>query len=113
MANRVDWENVLPAWFRVLSATAGPSEYAQRITTVLKRHYEHGRIDVRNCAQDCDAGATPGVAGARVRRSDSRLVHQRTRGPSGFRRLMRIQASSDTPKPATVRSKSMCGGFTS
>ncbi len=40
----VDWENVLPAWFRVLSATTGPSEYAQRITTVLKRHYEHGRI---------------------------------------------------------------------
>jgi hypothetical protein len=40
----VDWENVLPAWFRVLSATAGPSEYAQRITTLLKRHYGHGRI---------------------------------------------------------------------
>ncbi len=40
----VDWENVLPAWFKVLSATAGPSEYAQGITTVLKRHYNHGRI---------------------------------------------------------------------
>lgn len=40
----VDWENVLPAWFKVLSHTAGPSEYAQRITTVLKRHYKHGRI---------------------------------------------------------------------
>jgi hypothetical protein len=39
----VDWENVLPAWFRVLSATAGPSDYAQRITTVLNRHYKHGR----------------------------------------------------------------------
>jgi hypothetical protein len=35
---------VLPAWFRVLSATTGPSDYAQRITTVLKRHYKHGRI---------------------------------------------------------------------
>jgi hypothetical protein len=40
----VDWENVLPAWFRVLSATAGPSEYARRITTLLKRHYGQGRI---------------------------------------------------------------------
>jgi hypothetical protein len=39
-----DWENVLPAWFKVLSATAGPSEYAQGIATVLKRHYKHGRI---------------------------------------------------------------------
>jgi hypothetical protein len=35
----VDRENVLPAWFRVLSATAGPSEYARSITTLLKRHY--------------------------------------------------------------------------
>lgn len=34
----VDWENVLPAWFKVLSATASPSEYAQGITTV-QRHY--------------------------------------------------------------------------
>jgi hypothetical protein len=40
----VDWEIVLPAWFRVLSATAGPSEYAQRISIVLKRHYKRGRI---------------------------------------------------------------------
>lgn len=40
----VDWRNVLPAWFRVLSATVGPSEYAQRITTVLKHYYKHGRI---------------------------------------------------------------------
>jgi hypothetical protein len=40
----VDWENVLPAWFKVLSATVGPSEYAQGITTVLKRHYKHGRV---------------------------------------------------------------------
>jgi hypothetical protein len=40
----VDWENVLPAWFKVLSATAGPSEYTQGITTVLERHYKHGRI---------------------------------------------------------------------
>ncbi len=40
----VDWENVLPAWFKVLSATAGPAEYAQGITTLLKRHYKHGRI---------------------------------------------------------------------
>ena len=29
----VDWKKVLPAWFRALSATAGPSEYAQRIAT--------------------------------------------------------------------------------
>jgi hypothetical protein len=42
----VDWENVLQAWFRVLSATTGPSEYAERITTVLKRHYKHGSTNM-------------------------------------------------------------------
>ena len=35
---------MLPVWFKVLSATAGPSEYARGITTVLKRHYKHGRV---------------------------------------------------------------------
>ncbi len=40
----VDWESVLPAWFKVLSATVGPAEYAQRIATTLKCHYEHGRV---------------------------------------------------------------------
>jgi hypothetical protein len=40
---RYPWKN-LPAWFKVLSKTAGPSEYARGITTVLKRHHKHGRI---------------------------------------------------------------------
>jgi hypothetical protein len=39
----VDWEKVLPAWFRVLSATVSPAEYAQRIDAVLNHHYRHGR----------------------------------------------------------------------
>ncbi|MFC1641073.1 hypothetical protein ACFL5O_00065 [Myxococcota bacterium] len=34
----VDWERVLPPWFRALSATAPPSEYAERITTLLRHH---------------------------------------------------------------------------
>ena len=39
----VDWANVLPAWFKVLAATVGPQEYAERITTLLSRHYSYGR----------------------------------------------------------------------
>jgi hypothetical protein len=39
----VDWARVLPAWFKVLSATAGPEEFASQITTVLSRHYSYGR----------------------------------------------------------------------
>jgi hypothetical protein len=39
----VDWKRVLPAWFRVLSATASPEEYAERISSLLERHYHYGR----------------------------------------------------------------------
>jgi hypothetical protein len=39
----VDWERVLPPWFRVLSATAAPGEYAERITALLDHHYNYGR----------------------------------------------------------------------
>ena len=39
----VDWARVLPAWFRVLSATAEPEDYAERITGLLSRHYGYGR----------------------------------------------------------------------
>lgn len=39
----VDWAKVLPVWFRVLSATAEPDEYAERIKDMLSRHYSYGR----------------------------------------------------------------------
>lgn len=39
----VDWAKVLPVWFEVLSATAEPEEYAQRITALLSCHYRYGR----------------------------------------------------------------------
>ena len=38
----VDWDRVLPPWFRVLSATADPNEYAERITSLLEHHYNWG-----------------------------------------------------------------------
>jgi hypothetical protein len=39
----VDWPKVLPAWFKVLSVTAEPEEYAERITALISRHYSYGR----------------------------------------------------------------------
>ena len=39
----VDWDRVLPAWFKVLSVTVEPEEFAKRITDVLSRHYHYGR----------------------------------------------------------------------
>ena len=38
----VDWAKVLPVWFKVLSATAEPEEYAERITALLSCHYSYG-----------------------------------------------------------------------
>ncbi len=39
----VDWAKALPVWFKVLSATAEPEEYAKRIITLLACHYSYGR----------------------------------------------------------------------
>ena len=39
----VDWAKVLPVWFKVLSSTAAPEEYATRIKDMLSHHYSHGR----------------------------------------------------------------------
>jgi hypothetical protein len=39
----VDWARVLPVWFKVLSPTAEPDEYAARITDLLSRHYNYDR----------------------------------------------------------------------
>ena len=32
---RVEWEEVLPSWFKCLSATAGPKEYARKVVEVI------------------------------------------------------------------------------
>jgi hypothetical protein len=39
----VDWAKALPVWFRLLSATAEPEEYAKRITALLSCQYSYGR----------------------------------------------------------------------
>ena len=47
----VHWEKVLPAWFKVLSATAEPEEYVQRIVGLLKRHYDYGSAKMLGVAR--------------------------------------------------------------
>ena len=47
----IDWEKVLPAWFRILSATADPGEYAKRVDAILKKHYEYGRGKIMSVAR--------------------------------------------------------------
>jgi len=53
----VDWARVLPVWFKVLSATAEPEEYAERITAMISHHYSHGRDKMLALAHRT---ATPG-----------------------------------------------------
>ncbi len=38
-----DWSEILPPWFRVLSATAAPDEYAERVLAMLKARCNSGR----------------------------------------------------------------------
>ena len=71
----VDWENVLPAWFKVLSATAGPSEYAQRITTLLKRHDQFGRKKMLAAARKV---ATPAQRQALPKRESEEAIRGRS-----------------------------------
>jgi hypothetical protein len=42
----VDWKRVLPAYFRVLSATADPAEYARRIETFVGRYCNYQRAEL-------------------------------------------------------------------
>jgi len=58
-----DWEKVLPAWFRALSATVEPAEYTHRIDAVLNRHcaFKRNRMlaVARNAATPAQRQALP------------------------------------------------------
>jgi hypothetical protein len=67
----VDWESVLPPWFRVLSATAAPGEFAERISSLLEHHYNYGRDKMlavaRKTATPEQRAALASAGGAQVR----------------------------------------------
>jgi hypothetical protein len=76
----VDWARVLPAWLKVLSATAGPEEFAVRITSLLSHHYRYGRHIGSSFRRDnapvADAGQANGATGAdRLYRIGDHLAH--------------------------------------
>ncbi len=72
----VDCDRVLPPWFKVLSATATPEEYAGRITALLEHHYNYGRDKMFAVARKT---ATPDQRKALVEVTD-RQAGQRRRG---------------------------------
>ncbi len=52
-------------WF----ADGRSSEYAQRIATLLNRHYKHGRVKMLGGGDNASADATPGLDETCARRS--------------------------------------------
>lgn len=42
----VDWKQVLPAWFRALSATADPAEFVRRFEAFVGRHCNYQRAEL-------------------------------------------------------------------
>jgi hypothetical protein len=85
----VDWERILPPWFKVLAVTAAPEEYAERITSVLEHHYNYGRDKMLAVARKT---ATPEQRKALAdaahrqagrRRASPRLPRVRSRSPEG------------------------------
>jgi hypothetical protein len=49
----VIWDEIMPAWCKVLSATAAPDEYAQQVCSFLENHsgYEDQRAKMYGVAQ--------------------------------------------------------------
>jgi hypothetical protein len=72
----VDWAKVLPPWFRVLSVTATPTEYAERITSLIRHHCNYDRDRMLAAAS---ASATAEQREALARISD-RQARAQTRG---------------------------------
>ncbi len=79
----VDWNRVLPSWFRVLSITASPAEYAERIDALLDRHNEYGNKKMLAAARRI---ATPEQ---KVALDDA--IGRRSRKPSFIERLTKAK----------------------
>lgn len=73
----VDWTKVLPPWFRVLSVTATPEEYAKSITSLIRHRCNYDR--------DKMLAAASASATAEQREALARIPDRRTRGQSQSR----------------------------
>jgi hypothetical protein len=47
----VDWKEILPAWFKVLAATAGPVEFAERVVLLVGSHCNYDRDKMLSAAR--------------------------------------------------------------
>jgi len=47
----VDWEKVLPPWYRLLAASADPDRFARRVVGMLEKHYSYGAAKMLSTAR--------------------------------------------------------------
>src|SRR5881397_3116065 len=80
---RSEWTGprVLPVWFRVLSATAEPEEYAERITALLSCHYSYG-CDKMLAIRSPNSNDAPTEGPRRGRRRVAPQLEQATKPPN-------------------------------
>ena len=64
----VDWLKVLPVWFRCLSATTEPEEYARRVVEVVDQHDSHDRAKHFTAARKAGTPAQAKALGPQRRR---------------------------------------------
>lgn len=79
----VHWEQVLPPWFRVLSATAGSEQYGSRIVDLLTHHYGQGSARMLALAR-------------RIAMPQQRQMFPEAKAPAARRRT-----PSRAPRPST------------
>ena len=69
MGSRSELEEGVAGLVQSPFADGRSSEYAQRIATLLNRHYKHGRVKMLGDGDNASADATPGLDETCVRRS--------------------------------------------
>ena len=69
MGSRSELEEGVAGLVQSPFADGQSSEYAQRIATLLNRHYQHGRVKMLGGGDNASADATQGVDETCVRRS--------------------------------------------
>jgi hypothetical protein len=74
----VDWNKVLPSWFRVLSVTASCEEYAEQIRSLVEHHCNYDREKLFAVADK--------IATAEQREALAKVANRQARGHSQARK---------------------------
>ena len=103
----IDWSETLPHWFRVLSATSPPEEYAEQVTAAMRKRCWYNQEKVLGAARRM---ATPAQRTA-LAEATGRQLHQ---GPwSMSPRTHAGRSKRGQAYPGSRRGRGLCPGHTS